>query len=170
MGRAVRLIAVASRPAGRRRTWPLPPSRKFDATPDIAGTQCPFELTGMHAERENGARALPEVARAASTEPPREPRSAYGRLPGEEFPRALYRSVVASFAAIVLISWFDFGGDADAELVLGFASVLTIVFFALPILVRKTAAARSIRAPREDTDFLHSRVEIATGTISGAEA
>jgi len=42
--------------------------------------------------------------------------------------------VVASFAAIVLISWFDFGGDADAELVLGFASVLTIVFFALPIL------------------------------------
>lgn len=125
----------------------------------------------MEIDRENGVRVdSAKTVPGGSTESRGGPRPAYERLPGEELPKALYRSVIAAFAAIVLISWFDFGGDGDSDLVLGFASVLTVVFFALPILVRRTAATRAARKPSGDTDFLHSRVEIATGTISGAEA
>jgi hypothetical protein len=40
----------------------------------------------------------------------------------------------------------------------------------LPILVRRTAASRSREKPTRGDDFLHSRVEIATGTLTGAQA
>ena len=97
-------------------------------------------------------------------------RSAYGSLPGEEFPKAVYGSAVAAFVSVVVISWLAFGGSDDADLVLGFATVLTVVSFALPILVRRTAASRSREKPTRGDDFLHSRVEIATGTLTGAQA
>jgi hypothetical protein len=101
----------------------------------------------------------------------RELRSAYGSVPGEEFSRAVYRAIVAAFGAILVISWLAFGGngDGDADLALGIATVLTVVFFALPILLRKTAAARLLRGPAQHDSFLHSRVEVATGTLGGAE-
>ena len=97
-------------------------------------------------------------------------RSNYGAVPGSEFPVAVYISVFAAFAWIVLASWLAFANDADADLALGIAGVLTVVFFALPVLVRLTAMAHP-RARREKAhDFLASRVETATGTLSGASA
>jgi hypothetical protein len=96
--------------------------------------------------------------------------SAHGRLPGVEFPKAVYRSVVAAFGFILLASWAAFGGGEDSDLALGFASVLTIVFFALPIIMRKTAAAHSDDKLTALPEFLGSPVEIATGTLTGAEA
>jgi hypothetical protein len=96
--------------------------------------------------------------------------SAHGRLPGVEFPKAVYRSVVAAFGFILLASWAAFGGGEDSDLALGFASVLTIVFFALPIIMRKTAAAHSDDKLTALPEFLRSPVEIATGTLTGAEA
>ena len=99
-----------------------------------------------------------------------EHRSDYGHVPGEEFPRAVYGSVVAAFVFIVAASWVAFGSGADADLTLGFATVLTIVFFALPILVRYAAAARSSDKPAKLDEFLSSRVETATGWLTGPEA
>jgi len=96
--------------------------------------------------------------------------SAHGRLPGVEFPKAVYRSVVAAFGFILLASWAAFGGGEDSDLALGFASVLTIVFFAVPIIMRKTAAAHSDDKLTALPEFLRSPVEIATGTLIGAEA
>lgn len=93
-----------------------------------------------------------------------------GRLPGAEFPRAVYRSVVAAFGCILLASWAAFAGGDDADLALAFATVLTVVFFALPIIMRMTAAARSTAKPAALEEFLRTRVEIATGTLTGAEA
>jgi hypothetical protein len=97
-------------------------------------------------------------------------RSGYGHLPGAEFPKVVYRSVVAAFGFILAASWAAFGGGADADLSLGFATVLTIVFFALPILMRRTAATRSGDKPMALDDFIHSHVETATGPLTGAEA
>ncbi len=96
--------------------------------------------------------------------------SANGRLPGVEFPKAVYRSVVAAFGFILLASWAAFGGSEDSDLALSLASVLTIVFFALPIIMRKTAAAHSDDKLPALHEFLRSPVEIATGTLTGAEA
>jgi hypothetical protein len=96
--------------------------------------------------------------------------SVHGRLPGAEFPKTVYRSVVGAFGFILLASWAAFGGGEDSDLALGFASVLTVVFFAIPIIMRKTAAAHSDDKLTALDEFLHSPVEIATGTLTGAEA
>jgi hypothetical protein len=96
-------------------------------------------------------------------------RSGFGEVPGGEFPKVVYGSVVAAFVFLVLAAWATFGGSEDADLALAFATVVTIVFLALPILVRRTAAVRSTHQPTAPNDFLHSRVEIATGALTGAE-
>ena len=102
--------------------------------------------------------------------PEAEPRSDYGHVPGAEFPTAVYRSVVGAFAAVVVAAWLAFGGGNDADLTLAFASVLTVVLFALPILVRRTAAAHSDDKPERLDAFLGSRVDTATGPLTGGEA
>jgi hypothetical protein len=90
--------------------------------------------------------------------------------PGVEFPKAVYRSVVAAFGFILVASWATFGGSDDSDLALAFATVLTIVFFALPIIIRKSGALRSADNPARLDEFLHSSVETATGRLTGAEA
>jgi hypothetical protein len=77
---------------------------------------------------------------------------------------------LAAFAFIIVASWIAFGDSDDADLALALATVLTIVFFALPILVRRTAAARSRDKPQALDAFLGSHVETATGRLRGGEA
>src|SRR5262249_53217140 len=91
-------------------------------------------------------------------------------VPGGELPAAVYISVFASFAWIVVASWIAFAHGADAELALGMAGVLTVVFFALPLLVWLMTKSRSLQSRDEAGDFLSSRVETATGPLTGASA
>ncbi len=99
-----------------------------------------------------------------------EPRSGYGEVPGGEFPSAVYRSVFLAFVALLPISWVAFARDEDGVLSLGFATVLTIVLFALPVLVFWTARRHCPGRPKGLDAFLTSRVEIATGSLTGGEA
>ncbi|HEY1245958.1 MAG TPA: hypothetical protein VGF29_14120 [Hyphomicrobiaceae bacterium] len=99
-----------------------------------------------------------------------EPRSSYGTVPGAEFPAFVYLSVLAAFAWIMLASWLAFAADMDAALSLGFAVVLGVVLFSLPIIMREVAAANA-RKKRETTgDFLSAPVETATGPLRGSSA
>lgn len=98
------------------------------------------------------------------------PRSDYGSVPGAEFPPSVYVSVFAAFAWILVASWLAFAHAGDADLALGFAAVLAIVFFALPVLVRLTALSHARKRQGLRGDFLASRVETATGHLSGASA
>jgi hypothetical protein len=92
------------------------------------------------------------------------------RVPGVEFPVAVYLSVVAAFAWILLASWLAFGADTEADLGLGIATVLGIVFIALPILMYGTATRRfRVQRQRLD-DFLGSPVDTATGRLTGSQA
>lgn len=97
-------------------------------------------------------------------------RSGYGTVPGEEMPSSVYISVFLAFAWIVVASWIAFAHGADADLALGFATVLTVVFFALPLLVYMTAKSRSAGKHNERGEFLSSPVETATGCLTGASA
>ena len=92
------------------------------------------------------------------------------RVPGDEFPVAVYLSVVAAFAWILLASWLAFGVDTEADLGLSVATVLGIVFFALPILMYRTATHRFRPQRQRLDDFLSSPVDTATGRLTGAQA
>jgi hypothetical protein len=96
------------------------------------------------------------------------PRSGYGSLPGAEFPTAVYASTIAAFGLILLSSWLAFGGATGADLDLAVATVLGLVFFSLPLIMRRTAHLPKQRV--ELRNFLSARVEIATGTLKGSEA
>jgi hypothetical protein len=80
---------------------------------------------------------------------------------------AVYLSVFAAFAWVIVASWIAFAGGGDAELALGMVAVLTIVFFALPVLVWLTAKSHSPEPRNKGHDFLASDVEMATGRLSG---
>lgn len=98
------------------------------------------------------------------------PRSSYSSVPGAEFPAAVYLSVLAAFAWIMVASWLAFARDMDAALALGIAVVLAIVFFALPIIIRLVAVANSPAQREIAQDFLSSRIETATGPLRGSSA
>jgi len=98
------------------------------------------------------------------------PRSSYGSVPGAEFPGFVYVSVLAAFAWILVASWLAFAGGMDANLALGVAVVLGIVFFALPIIVRHVAVAHSRPRRRAANDFLSAPVETETGPLRGSSA
>jgi hypothetical protein len=91
-------------------------------------------------------------------------------VPGGEFPTFVYISVLAAFGWIMLASWLAFADNTDAVLALGIASVLALVFFALPIVMRHTAVAFSHRKPHSPREFLSAPFETATGPLSGASA
>jgi hypothetical protein len=102
--------------------------------------------------------------------PPAQSAADSSRVPGDEFPAVVYLSVVAAFAWILLASWLAFGVDTEADLGLAVATVLGIVFFALPIIMYRTATHR-FRAQRQRLDdFLCSPVDTATGELTGAQA
>ncbi len=91
-------------------------------------------------------------------------------LPGGELPRAVYRSVIAAFAWMILVSWITFGTNREADYTLALASVLMVVFLAIPVLIYVTAS-HHMKGPQETLDhFLSTPVETATGSMSGAQA
>jgi len=93
----------------------------------------------------------------------------YSRVPGVEFPAVVYSTIVAAFAAILLASWLVFGTGAEADLGLGIATVLCVVFFALPVILCRTAAARFSARRKALDDFLSAPVETATCTLTGSQ-
>ena len=97
-------------------------------------------------------------------------RSSYGSIPGDEFPTAVYRTVVFAFVWMMLAAWLAFGGAAGTDLDLAIATVLFTVFLGIPILLYRTARNRLQRTNQNSGQFLESHVDIATGPISGAEA
>ena len=97
-------------------------------------------------------------------------RSGYGSIPGDEFPNAIYRTVVFAFAWMMLAAWLAFGGTAGTDLDLAIATVLFAVFLGIPLILYRTARSRMQRSDQNSKRFLESRVDIATGTISGTEA
>ena len=103
-------------------------------------------------------------------------RSSYGTIPGDEFPPVVYRSVGLAFAWMLAAAWLAFGSASGTDLDLALATVLFTVFLgAARLLVLESAVAGLPRNGSEGPhpaakQFLSSRVDIATGTLSGREA
>ncbi len=97
-------------------------------------------------------------------------RSNYGSMPGDEFPAAVYGTVVLAFVWMMLAAWLAFGGTRGTDLDLAVATVLCTAFLGIPIILSWTARNRLQGTYQNSKQFLESRVRIATGTVSGTEA
>ena len=100
----------------------------------------------------------------------RSARSSYVAIPGSEMPAAVYVSVFAAFMWVLVASWVAFAREGDADLLLGVAVVLAVVFFALPLLIHRTAKSRAEVEREARGDFLSSPVHTATGPLTGSSA
>jgi hypothetical protein len=93
-----------------------------------------------------------------------------GLLPGAEFPMAVYGSVLAGFAWMLVAAWLVFGTNAGTDLDLAVITVLGTVFLGIPVILFRTAAGHS-RTPRPHwREFLSSSVDTATGPLPGWKA
>ncbi|WP_295557084.1 hypothetical protein [uncultured Hyphomicrobium sp.] len=91
-------------------------------------------------------------------------------IPGGELPRAVYRTVGAAFAWMMLAAWLAFGTAREADFTLAFASLLFLVFFGVLLFI-VTTARHHMTAPRETLDhFLQSDVDTASGPLPGRAA
>ncbi len=90
--------------------------------------------------------------------------------PGDEFPPAVYRSVVIAFGWMMLSAWLAFGGTMGTDLDLAVATVLCAIFLALPIFMHRSASGGLDRSSQSVGRFLVSRVDTWTGLIPGREA
>jgi hypothetical protein len=85
-------------------------------------------------------------------------------LPGSEFPAGLYLVIFLAYGWMLGAAWYAFGQDTGTDLLLAMATVLAVVFFAIPMAMRKTARPR-IAAPQRSTA---GRLRIATAHIETA--
>jgi uncharacterized membrane protein YtjA (UPF0391 family) len=115
-------------------------------------------------------RSQPRTIRQEKERPDDEHRSNYDSIPGDELPPAVYRTIVFAFAWMMLAAWLAFGGASGTDLDLAVATVLFVVFLALPIIMYRTARNRLQRQRTVPKEFISSRVDIATGTLSAREA
>lgn len=91
-------------------------------------------------------------------------------VPGGEFPRFVYASVIACFAWLLLTAWISFGRNTETDLDLAVAMVITFVLAMLPLLVRTTANRHMSGLPHRYKHFATSQVDTGSGRLSGGEA
>ena len=91
-------------------------------------------------------------------------------MPGAELHGVIYLLIVAAYAWMLFAAWVGFVGSGRAALDVSIAVVLGAVFFAVPIAMLRTAAARSRTGRKTLDEFFSSKVETATGSLSGREA
>jgi len=97
-------------------------------------------------------------------------RSGYGSRLGEEFPPAVYESVIIAFAWMLAAAWLAFGGLVGTDLDLIVVTVLCTIFLTLPIVMYRTNAVPSQMRQLDLKHFLSSRFETATGSLPAGEA
>lgn len=89
---------------------------------------------------------------------------------GRELHSAVYISVLAAYAWMLMAAWISFGEPGRPDLVLSVATVIFIVFFAPPVICFRMAWKRVGARPPTWIEFVSSSVETATGRMSAAEA
>ena len=131
-----------------------------------------FRVMQVHRiNRSNDAMAGPSTPRPHISEAAEGDGSSISEsVPGEEFPAAVYRTIVIAFAWMMLAAWLAFGGAAGTDLDLAIATVLCTVLLGIPFVLRRTAGHWLPRPPQVSKPFRKTRIAIATGTISGREA
>ena len=91
-------------------------------------------------------------------------------LPGGELPKAVYRTVAAAFAWMLLAALIAFSRDGEADFSIAVGIFLFTVFAALPWLIYTTASHHKHAPVESVSQFLSTDVDTWTGPLSGSSA
>jgi hypothetical protein len=133
----------------------------------IPGGSCRHRSTwaSRWARIARASRALPR--RGAECKPDT---SLESRRIGAELPAGIYKTIVAAYAWMLLVTWLDFSGIVEASWLAAVAILIGIVFFGIPFLLR-CSNRDSAGAPQPGLEtFLHSDLETATGRLPGRDS
>lgn len=96
--------------------------------------------------------------------------SRQGPILGRELHGAVYVAVLASYAWMMGAAWLAFGKVGRPDLELAVATVIFSMFFALPFIAFRMAWRRLGALSTSWSEFMSSRVETATGSLTAPEA
>jgi hypothetical protein len=91
-------------------------------------------------------------------------------LPGGEMPRSVYITVWAAFAWLIFSAWLTFGVGRESDFVLGFSTLLFLIFLGLPLLIFVTAGRHKKAKQETLRHFMTHKVDTATGSLTGRQA
>lgn len=118
--------------------------------------------------------SMRETTSQAQREPDRGPDSpsTYRSGFGEEFPKAVYLSILGGFSLMLASAWLAFGAEADTDLDLMVVTVLCAVFLLLPVIMyRSGSGRRELDVGKSDLkDFLATGIDTATGPLPARDA
>jgi hypothetical protein len=91
-------------------------------------------------------------------------------VPGREFPRVVYISILASFGWVVLASWYAFGSGGGIDLDLGFVTLIFAMFLGIPVILHGVGLRWTHSKPKAFDDFWEHSVGTATGDLPAGQA
>ncbi len=92
------------------------------------------------------------------------------RIPGTDFNAAVYRSVLAAYAWMLLAAWIAFGRAGHIDFILAIVTIFLIIFFGIPAVMVGTGIRRTRGQQRRDRKFPGTQVDTATGPLPASEA
>jgi len=91
-------------------------------------------------------------------------------MPGAEFPSAVYVTVIAAFAWMLVMAWLAFSSSDGTDLDLGIATGFALVFFGVPLAIHHMVAHLTHRAQIPMRKFLAAPFDTFTGEMPPRQA
>jgi len=86
-------------------------------------------------------------------------------MPGAELPSAVYITVIAAFAWMLMMAWLAFSSPDGINLDLGIATGFALMFFGVPLAIHHTAAHLMHRTGISVRTFLGAPFDTFTGEM-----
>lgn len=91
-------------------------------------------------------------------------------MPGHEFPTSVYLSIIGAFAWMLATAWLAFSAADGTDLDLGMVTVLTLMFFGIPLAMHHTSVRSASDVPKSMRQFMHASVDTYTGEMPARQA
>ncbi len=111
-----------------------------------------------------------EQQQQASAQTPPVDSDERGPTLGRELPFGVYLSVVGAYVWLVIVSWVAFAKGADVDINLGIVVVIFLLLLGLPTIAFHLAWSHQKGSAAPGRDFSWSKIDTATGALSGNEA
>ncbi len=91
-------------------------------------------------------------------------------IPGQEFPSAVYLTILGAFAWMLFVAWFAFAAPDGTNLDLMMVTVLGLMFFGIPLVIHHTTVRHTIKEPLTVRRFESQPFQTYTGPMPAWQA